>query len=301
MSKPKEIPGAQSLRRSLAILRLLGDHHETGLGVTEVVALSGLERSTAHRMLACLADEHFAERDDRTRRYRLGLEAMRLGFASLKRAPLVANYQAIVQRIARISEDTVFLLARQGDYTVCLLRAEGSFPVKIFSTNVGDIRPVGIGVGGLAMLATAPDEEIERVYQRHAAAFEAAGLGRAALTRNVAKARRLGYVEMADTVTPGVAGIGAVIPHQGAAFAAVCPSRRSSRACTPRGAWNWASCSSRPWPPADHRPYSSCGNHMPMAGHVYSSTMARIWMPMNGIMPRKIWFSVTCGGATPFR
>lgn len=221
MSKPKETPGAQSLRRSLHILRLLGEHHEAGLGVSEVVELAGLERSTAHRMLTCLAEEHFAERDERTRRYRLGLEAMRLGFASLKRAPLVAKYQALVQRLARISEDTVFLLARQGDYTVCLLRVDGTFPIKIFSTNVGDIRPIGVGVGGMAMLATASDEDIERIRQRHEASFEAAGLNRALVDRMVARARRNGYVEMGDTVTEGVAGVGAVIPYTGTAFAAL--------------------------------------------------------------------------------
>lgn len=216
-----EIPGAQSLRRSLAILRLLGEHHEAGLGVQDVVALAGLERSTAHRMLACLAEEHFAERDERTRRYRLGLEAMRLGFASLKRAPLVANYQAMVQRLARISGDTVFLLARQGDYTVCLLRSDGPQPSRLFATNEGDIRPIGIGVGGMAMLSSVADEEIERIYHRHAPAFQAAGLGREVMARAVARTRRLGYCDMADTVTSGVVGVGAVIPHQGSAFAAV--------------------------------------------------------------------------------
>lgn len=221
VSKLKETPGAQSLRRSLSILRLLGEHHEAGLGVVEVVALTGLERSTAHRMLACLAEEHFAERDEGTRRYRLGLEAMRLGFASLKRAPLVANYQAVVQRLARISEDTVFLLARQGDYTVCLLRADGTFPVKIFSTNVGDIRPLGIGVGGMAMLATTSDADIERIVRRHAPAFAAAGLSGAHVMKTVAKARRNGFVEMLDTVTDGVAGVGVALPHDGAAFAAL--------------------------------------------------------------------------------
>lgn len=236
VSKLQETPGAQSLRRSLAVLRLLAEHHETGLGVSDVVAMAGLERSTAHRMMAVLAEEHFAERDERTRRYRLGLEAMRLGFASLKRAPLVANYQAIVQRLARMSEDTVFLLARQGDYTVCLLRLDGRAPSRIFSTNVGDIRPIGIGVGGMAMLATVPDEEVERIYQRHAPAFQAAGLGREAMARNVAKTRRLGYCEMADTVTSNVAGVGAVIPHQGSAFAAVSIASTKSRLSVARRA-----------------------------------------------------------------
>src|SRR5882672_2148848 len=49
------------------------------------------------------------------------------------------------------------------------------------------------------------------------------------------------------------------------------------------------------------RPYNTWGSHRPIAGNRYSSTTAITWMPMNGIMPAKIWLSVTCGGETPFR
>lgn len=47
--------------------------------------------------------------------------------------------------------------------------------------------------------------------------------------------------------------------------------------------------------------YSTVGSHMPIPGNMYSRKIATTWMPMNGIMPRKIWFNVTCGGDTPFR
>lgn len=222
MSKQVETLGAQSMRRALQILRVLGKHHEHGLSVKEVVEQTQLERSTAHRLLTCLVEEHFADRDERSRRYRLGLEAMRLGFASLSRAPLVASYGPLLQRIARISEDTVFLLVRQGDYTVCLCREDGAFPVKIFSTHVGDIRPLGIGVGGMALLANASDEDIARIRNQHAQAFQAAGLTSAQLDKVIARTRRLGYSEMVDTVTQGVAGVGAVLPDAtGLAFAAI--------------------------------------------------------------------------------
>ena len=50
-----------------------------------------------------------------------------------------------------------------------------------------------------------------------------------------------------------------------------------------------------------HHLYSTCGSHRPICGKLYISTIARIWMPMNGIIPAKIWFSVTCRGLTPFR
>ena len=216
-----ETPGAQNMRRALQVLRVLGRHHETGVSVSEVIEHTGLERSTAHRLLTCLVEEQFADRDAH-RRYRLGLEAMRLGFATLPRAPLVASYQPTLLRLARISEDTVFLLARQGDFTVCLRREDGEFPVKIFSTRVGDIRPLGIGVGGMALLATASDEEVRRIRAQHAQAFEAAGLGGTRADKVISRTRRLGYADMVDTVTHGVAGVGAVIPEKnGRPFAAI--------------------------------------------------------------------------------
>ena len=216
-----ETPGAQNMRRSLQVLRALGAHHEAGLAVNDVVAITQLERSTAHRLLTCLVEEQFAERDHATRRYRLGLESMRLGFASLKRAPLVATYQPVLQRLARLSEDTVYLLARQGDYTVCLAREDGAFPVKIFSTRIGDIRPLGIGVGGMAILAAADDEDIARVRAQHAPAFDAAGLTPALMHKALNRTRRLGFSELVDTVTQGVGGVGAVIPDRGTPFAAI--------------------------------------------------------------------------------
>lgn len=217
-----ETPGAQNMRRALHVLRVLGQQHEEGMSVSDVVNATGLERSTAHRLLTCLVEERFAGRDLVTRRYRLGVEAMRLGFASLSRTPLLTLYEPVVQRIARRSEDTVYLLARQGDHTVCLRREDGAFPVKIFSTRVGDVRPLGVGVGGMALLAAAGDEDVARIRTQHGPAFLSAGLTDDRLTRIIARTRRLGYAEMADTVTQGVAGVGAAIPDaSGLPFAAI--------------------------------------------------------------------------------
>ena len=50
-----------------------------------------------------------------------------------------------------------------------------------------------------------------------------------------------------------------------------------------------------------HYLYNKWGSHKPIAGNVYSKKMASTWMAMNGIMPAKIWFNVTCGGLTPLR
>src|SRR5690606_24878181 len=128
--------GAQSLRRALQLLRLLAEHQEDGLKLSKVITAAGLERSTTHRLLSCLVEERFAERDPESKSYRLGVDAMQLGFASMRRVPLVDSCRALMQKLARMSGDTVFLVIRQGDFSVCLHREEGHFPVKVFTTDV---------------------------------------------------------------------------------------------------------------------------------------------------------------------
>ncbi|MDW5442789.1 IclR family transcriptional regulator [Polaromonas sp. SM01] len=208
MDEQVSTAGAQSLRRALHLLRLLAQHQETGLKLTEVIAESGLERSTAHRLLSCLVEEHFAERDLQTKSYRLGVDAMQLGFASMRRVPLVDSCRALMQKLARMSGDTVFLVVRQGDYCVCLHREEGHFPVKVFTTDVGGRRLLGIGAGGLALMAALSDEEISRTMERHAAEYAQSGFTPAHMAQAVKHTRQAGYAEITDTITPGVSGVG---------------------------------------------------------------------------------------------
>lgn len=54
-----------------------------------------------------------------------------------------------------------------------------------------------------------------------------------------------------------------------------------------------------PWCP--QLPYRKFGSQSARPGHMYISTMQMMTMNMYGIMPAKIWFSVTWGGATPRR
>ena len=88
--------GAQSLRRALQLLRLLAEHHEEGITLTEVIEASDLERSTVHRLLSCLVEEQFAERDPVSKAYRLGIDAMQMGFSSMRRVPLVDTYRPLM-------------------------------------------------------------------------------------------------------------------------------------------------------------------------------------------------------------
>lgn len=219
--KSQNISGTQSLRRALQLLRLIGAHHVQGMKLTEVVEQSGLERSTAHRLLACLCEEQFTEKSPHTKRYHLGLASMQIGYESSQRLPLVENCRPVMQRLARISGDTVFLIARQGDHAVCLHIEEGNFPVKITTTTVGNARPLGIGAAGTALLAALPDDEINRIYERQKNTFEHSSVSFASLRRVINNTRRNGFSQTVDIITPGIAAVGAVIPVGESPFAAM--------------------------------------------------------------------------------
>lgn len=221
--------GAQSLRRALQLLRLLARHPEDGLKLGTVISESGLTRSTVHRLLSCLVEEQFAERDSSTNRYRLGIDAMQLGFASMRGTALISQCRPQMQKVARISGDTVFLLVRQGDYSVCLHREEGHFPVRVFTTNVGERRLLGIGAGGLSLMAALSDAEISHILERNALAYGLSGFTPMRMVSAVQRTREAGYSEITDTVTKGVSGVGCTFHPSPNSIAAV-----SIGAITPR-------------------------------------------------------------------
>jgi DNA-binding IclR family transcriptional regulator len=200
--------GVQSIGRTLTLLRLLGVHQEEGLRLVDIVAQTGIGRPTAHRMLAYLAQQRFVDKDPDTRRYRLGVEAMQLGFASMKRAPLVDAFQGLMKRLARITGEATFLQMRQGDYGICLHREAGAVPLDIFSVGIGTRRLLGIAPGGLAIMATLDDAEIEHIVARRAHEYAQAGLSVHGLWKAVQKTRRLGYSETRDITTVGISGFG---------------------------------------------------------------------------------------------
>lgn len=208
MSKPREIPGAQTAQRALQILKLLGTHHAAGLSAQEIVAATGAERSAVQRALGSLVEEGLASRGPSQRRYHLGVEAIHLGRATMAQSPLIATYKFALQKIARTTGDTVYLGVRMGDFVLCLHREEGSAPVRVARTRVGDLRPLGMTAGGLALLANMRDEDIQVLYERHEPTYQAARLDLTTLRQRVRHVRQEGYAVISDSVSEGVTGIG---------------------------------------------------------------------------------------------
>ena len=232
--QPKAAPaakptGTQSILRTTALLRLVAAHNRTGLRLVDMTHSTGLDRSTVHRILQCLVDEHFLLQDT-SRRYFLGAVTFEFGLSAAPRFNLRELCAPSLERIARKSGDMAFLTVRSADDGVCLDRKEGAYPIRAHTFDIGARRPLGIGGGSLAILSALPSAEVERIIKHNArllAAYNSTSAEK--LLMQVEQARKLGYVVREGSVV-GARAIGMAIRNRfGEPFAALSISAISSR------------------------------------------------------------------------
>jgi DNA-binding IclR family transcriptional regulator len=219
---PAPTPGTQSVSRAVSILRHVAAHDVGGVRLIDIQTALKLDRSTAHRILQCLFSEGFLARRHPGQRYVLGPLAFELGLRAAGRETLRGLCRPHLQRIAEETGDVVFLSVRSGLETVCIDRAEGDYPIKAYTRRVGDRRPIGFGVVGIAMLALLPDSEVQDTLERSADALAAFSNEEVtdALAR-IAVAKNRGYA-LHERNTLGLRAIAVPIRNpQGAPFAAI--------------------------------------------------------------------------------
>lgn len=195
--------GAQSVRRALAVLRVLATGQERGVRLTDVVSHTGLNRPTVHRLLRVLVEEGAVEQDVATRRYLVGGEVSLLGLARASRFPIQAIAEPHLRHLSESLGDTAFLTIRNGTDSVCIDRRPGSFPVKVLSIEIGARRPLGVGVSGLVLLASLPADEAADVVRRNARRLEALHVDPAELLERAVRTRAQGYAYAPVGVVPG--------------------------------------------------------------------------------------------------
>lgn len=205
--------GTQVLGRAFGLLRAVALHPRPGRRLVDLAGECGLERPTAHRILQGLVAEGALVQDRASRRYRLGPLLRELGLAAA-RTPLVEAWRPMLERIAEETEETAFLTVRSGLDGVCLDRREGAFPVKALVLEPGRRRPLGIGAGGMALLAFEPEGERARVLSLNAArlARDWPAYPPAEIARRAALARRTGYALHEVQEIRGIRAVGLPIP-----------------------------------------------------------------------------------------
>lgn len=208
-----ETPGAQTLRRGLSILKLLARHQPEGLRIGEIGRRLGLSKATAVRLTHTLADERFVVHDPASRCYRLGPESFVVGLAAEPSYALQRQATPMLRALALETGDWVFFSVQQGFEVICLSRESGHGPIPSDALRLGDRHPLGVGAGGLAILAALPDEEVEHALQVNGDHIneQYPKSPVAKIRQLVAETRERGYTIIPGIVVPGFWALGVAL------------------------------------------------------------------------------------------
>ena len=92
---------------------------------------------------------------------------------------------------------------------VCIDRKTGDYPIKVFTVEIGIRRPLGVGAGSIAVLATMPDDDALAALDALQGTLQAySGALRRGIVPAMRAARKAGYAVSDGLVLPNVRGAG---------------------------------------------------------------------------------------------
>jgi DNA-binding IclR family transcriptional regulator len=192
------------------VLRAVAAHEPAGATTSAVARRSGLARPTTHRILTSLLGEGLVDRTPEGR-WLLGPEIYLLGGAAAARYDVSDLAQPFVRHLSVATGESAFLSVRRGDEAVCLLREDGSFPIRSHVLHEGIRFPLGVASAGMAVLAYLSDADIDSYLAR--ADLTAYGdAHRPDLVRaRVDETREAGYALNPGLIVDGSWGMGAAV------------------------------------------------------------------------------------------
>ena len=211
-SRSRTVPGAQAVARAASLLRLVTARGD-GVSLQALARESGLSRSTAHRLLSALRVEGLVDQEDATALWMPGPELYLMGTVAAARYDVTEIARDIVRSLAVKTEESAFFSVRRADETVCLLREEGSFPIRSFVLSEGVRFPLGVASAGLAILAFQPDHDVDAYLERHPEMSERWGRAHdtAPLRTRLRETKERGYAVNPGLIVNGSWGMGAAV------------------------------------------------------------------------------------------
>jgi len=223
-----------SVLRALQLLECFS-HEQPELSLAEFSRLSGLSKTTVHRLLATLEHAGWIERLPGGE-YRLTLKAFEIGTVVTDAIDLRAEAApALAELVAEFGE-TAFLSIVDGGRCVCLERLDGNQPIKILALDVGKSLPLSVGGAPMALLAFNEETLLPKVLASGLPRLtERSVTSEAELRERLAEIRWQGYAMSEEDVTEGICAIGVpILDGEGKAVAAISLAGLAERFKSPR-------------------------------------------------------------------
>ncbi len=208
---PPRQGGAQSIRRTIAILRSVSKYNKTGARLHQIAKAVDLPTPTVHRILTVLLEEEFLSFDAAGKIYHLGTELYSLG-AETQQISLRDRYHTTLQRISEQTEDGTCLVIPSGHDGLCIDQMPGKYRVQVLGFDIGERRPLGIGAACLALLSFLPEKQREDIIAANAPRYlKYYGIKDKDIRLWIKQTRELKYANSIHVVNPDSIGVGAPI------------------------------------------------------------------------------------------
>lgn len=198
----------QNTKRMTAVLDAIAGHPNQGLRLVDLVAATGLQKSTLHRILGGLLDSDLVEQNADTHRFFIGPKILGWASAGRMKHSLVDQLRPVLARICDKLGDTVYLTIKHGNRATYVERYLGSYPLKALPREVGEQRPLGIGAGPLAILAGLDDEAMEMTIAEIRSDIQSYGVRESTLRSLISRSRELGYALHEGEIQDGMVAVG---------------------------------------------------------------------------------------------
>ncbi|TDC98269.1 IclR family transcriptional regulator [Actinomadura sp. 7K507] len=204
-----------TVERAADVLMHFAEQRAATLGVTEVANALGLSKAAVHRILTSLRGHGLIELDEATRRYSLGIGAMKLGMAYLERLDVRTVARPELVALSETTSETATLSVRSG-WTRSYIDQVTPRRELIMSVTLGVPYPLHAGASSKAFLAFLSDEEIDHYLAQPALErlTPATIAGGSRLRREIAEIRDRGYARSNAERQAGAASVAAPILDQ---------------------------------------------------------------------------------------
>ena len=201
----------QALERALDILDCFS-FQTRELSLSKVVNRTGLNKTTAKRLLANLTSRGYLQQDSQTKTYQLGMRLFELGGVVFSSFSLRRAAAHPISNLQRATGATVLLAARMDHQLVYIDKREGDGIIRI-SSDIGWSRPLHYGMLGMVLMADLDPDEVNKILSEHPlqAHTPHSITDRDAFSLRLEQIRNLGYVLEKEEAVENVIGIAAPI------------------------------------------------------------------------------------------
>ena len=212
---------SRSVLRSLAILEAVALHSHEPVRLVDIVARTGLPKTTCHRLLNVLAESGLLRSDDQGR-FGPGALLLTMGMNFLNQTDIRSLARPRMEELTQLTQETCHLGILQFPWVVYVEKVESPLAVRMHS-QVGAMNPLHCTGLGKALLAFSSVKLINTICSLPLEPMTATTITNAAgLREELGRIRDRGYAVDDVENEEGIRCVGApIFGHDGSLIAAI--------------------------------------------------------------------------------